>query len=491
MADTPSSPSGKSPPDDIVGWMAGEYRLRRKLGEGAFGAVYEAEHPLLKRRAAVKVLRQVSGRDSEAVLRFISEAQAANQIRSRHILDVFSFGQLPDGRHFYVMDLLDGEALDRFLDREQRLPVPAAVQILQGIAAALDAAHAAHIVHRDLKPQNIFLAWNAAGEAVPKLLDFGMAKLLGESTIQTLSGTPMGTPLYMSPEQARGEKVDGRSDVYALGVLSHQLLTGTLPIVGGSTITVLMAHIMQPAPRASESLAGLSPELDEPILRMLAKDPQGRPATAGEAIAALELAAQRAGHIVPAGMPHLTRPVRGASDDLGAAPGKAPEPARTTNPQTRTAEPVARSFNWPFLAVLVALGGTLAYVVANKMNTATPAAPAVSAAPTPAPPRPAPPVPEVVPAPPLPAPHPPVAVTVRGAPRGARVFLDGQLLGEAPGPVAVPFGESAVELTVTSPGHPPVTVSVTPSQAVEVRLKRRAPGASAPPGLPRDLESPF
>ena len=172
----------------------------------------------------MKVLRQLAGRDSDSVLRFISEAQAANQIRSRHIMDVFSFGQLPDGRHFYVMDLLDGEPLDRFLDRETRLPVAPALQILAGIAEALDAAHAANIIHRDLKPQNIFLAWDPGGETVPKLLDFGMAKLLGESSIQTLSGTPMGTPLYMSPEQARGERVDARSDVYALGVLCHQLL---------------------------------------------------------------------------------------------------------------------------------------------------------------------------------------------------------------------------------------------------------------------------
>src|SRR5262245_23882324 len=222
--------------------MAGEYRLRRKLGEGGFGAVYEAEHPVLKRRAAVKVLHQTAGRDSDAVQRFIAEAQAVNQIKNRYIIDVFSFGKLPDGRHFYVMDLLEGEPLDRFLEREKTCDVASTIQLLRPIAEALDAAHAAGIVHRDLKPQNIFLIWDTNGATVPKLLDFGMAKLLSESPVHTASGTPIGTPLYMSPEQARGDKVDGRSDVYSFGVLCHELLTGQMPINGESTVVVLVAQ---------------------------------------------------------------------------------------------------------------------------------------------------------------------------------------------------------------------------------------------------------
>src|SRR3954466_9518675 len=136
MPEAPSStPTSESP--SLSGHMAGEYRLRRKLGEGGFGAVYAAEHPLLKRRAAVKVLHRAAGADSDAVLRFVSEARAANQIRSRYMVDIFSFGKLPDGRHFYVMDLLEGEPLDRFLAREGRCSVAATVQLLRPIAEAL------------------------------------------------------------------------------------------------------------------------------------------------------------------------------------------------------------------------------------------------------------------------------------------------------------------------------------------------------------------
>ncbi|HET9953233.1 MAG TPA: protein kinase [Polyangiaceae bacterium] len=302
------SPSqARTSPSEIIGKMAGEYRLGRLLGEGGFGAVYEAEHPLLKRRAAVKVLHRVADRDSDAVQRFVSEAQAVNQIRNRHIIDVFSFGTLADGRHFYVMDYLEGEPLDRFLKRIGRLDVATALQLLQPIAEALDLAHGAGIIHRDLKPQNIFLAWDKNDEVIPKLLDFGMAKLLSNSPVRTVSGTPIGTPLYMSPEQARGGQVDSRCDVYALGVLCYEMLVGRVPFDGETTIAILMAHVIQAPERPSE-VSDLPPEFDGPLLRMLEKDATRRPNSAGEAIAALREVAQLTGTLVPAGLPKLPRP---------------------------------------------------------------------------------------------------------------------------------------------------------------------------------------
>ncbi len=401
MADSslPKGTGAEQATPEIAGWMAGEYRLGRKLGEGGFGAVYEAVHPLLKRRAAVKVLHRIAGSDSEAVLRFVAEARAVNQIKNRHIIDIFSFGKLPDGRHFYVMDLLEGEPLDRFLAREGRCSVAATVQLLRPIAEALDAAHAAGVVHRDLKPQNIYLSWGPSGETVPKLLDFGMAKLLGDSPVHTVSGTPLGTPLYMSPEQAKGDAVDGRSDVYALGVLCHELLTGRLPIGGENTIAVLMAHIISAPPSMSEVCPDLSAELDAPVLRMLEKKPELRQATAGEALTELARAAERAGESIPDGPPSLPRPsvtpesLREHSRETADttlqpfSPASFSDAERGRGAMVRTAAPtLKRGSRWPLWAVLVVLGAAVTVWLTHGWHGAPAPTPSAAVAPTPAPP---------------------------------------------------------------------------------------------------------
>jgi serine/threonine protein kinase len=451
MFDPASKPvAAKGAATTVAGQMAGEYRLRRKLGEGAFGAVYEAEHPVLKRRAAVKVLHQIADKDSDAVQRFISEAQAVNQIRNRHIVHVFSFGQLPDGRHFFVMDLLDGEPLDRRLRRDGRFPVATALQLLRPIAEALDAAHAAGIVHRDIKPQNIYLAWEPSGDTVPKLLDFGMAKLLGESPVRTLSGTPIGTPLYMSPEQARGEAVDGRSDVYALGVLCYELLTGKLPITGDSTIVVLMAHVTQPAPPPSE-VSDVPAELNAPVLRMLEKAPSARFATAGEALAALIQAAERAGHTVPSGMPQLPPPSRataGESDDTLSSAETVPSPNPTpgvpggATHAGESARSTARTHPITFgraVAALLAvalIGGAGLLVLGGHHGAPAPAGGAASS---------------------------------KAAP-------------------AAPVVEPAAAVAAPAPSTMPPPPAETPKPPVH---KKRGPGTKKGPAIPSDLESPF
>jgi serine/threonine-protein kinase len=458
--------------------MAGEYRLRRKLGEGGFGAVYEAEHPVLARRAAVKVLHQAAGRDSEAVLRFISEAKAANQIRSRHIVDVFSFGQLPDGRHFFVMDLMDGEPLDRCLRRQGRFDVPTAVQLLRPIAEALDAAHSAGIVHRDLKPQNVFLAQEPTGETVPKLLDFGLAKLLGESTVHTLSGTPMGTPLYMSPEQARGEPVDGRSDIYSLGVVCHELLTGQPPLAGDSPVAVLMAQLLKPPPGVSQVCGDLSGELDQPILQMLDKQPGNRPATAAAAVGELQRAAERAGHVVPPGLPRLPAPPPPTDDRDGGFPIADTSLAKPAGTRSHH-----RGWVGAGVGAVVLIAAAIAFTVRPSKRVESSRA---TAAPSP--------VVAAAPPPPPPAPPRTVALTVRGAPRGAQLSLDGRPVGEAPGPVPIPFGAKPAQLTVSAPGHEAASVSVVPDRSIDLRLslKKRTRGAASPSSaIPSDLESPF
>ncbi|HRI71204.1 MAG TPA: serine/threonine-protein kinase, partial [Polyangium sp.] len=210
-----------------TGHVVGEYRIERKIGEGGFGAVYSAVHPVIGKSAAIKVLSPQFSADPVMVSRFISEARAVNQIRNRGIIDIFAFGKLDDGRQYYIMELLEGKTLEEYLRERGRLRPAEALPLLRQIGRALDAAHAAGIAHRDMKPENVFLVFDEDGTILPKLLDFGIAKLLGDSQqSKTRTGTPMGTPLYMSPEQCRGKQVDHRTDIYSFGVMTHVMLTG-------------------------------------------------------------------------------------------------------------------------------------------------------------------------------------------------------------------------------------------------------------------------
>ncbi|MDQ6943767.1 MAG: serine/threonine protein kinase, partial [Candidatus Eremiobacteraeota bacterium] len=268
--------------------MVGEYTIESKLGEGGFGAVYSAVHPLIGKRAAVKVLSREFSSKPEMVSRFIAEARAVNQIRHRNIIDIFSFGQLPDGRQYYIMELLEGSTFDAFLSQRKRLDLPDAMPIFRGIARALDAAHAKGILHRDLKPENVFLVDHDDGGVEPKLLDFGLVKLLekakGDASgggHNTKTGTPMGTPYYMSPEQCRGLDVDTRTDVYSFGAMAFEVLTGEVPFTAASALDILVQHMSAAPPSASQRCPAVSSNFDGPLAQMMAKDPADRPATVG------------------------------------------------------------------------------------------------------------------------------------------------------------------------------------------------------------------
>jgi len=280
-----------------AGTMVGEYRIERKLGAGTFGDVYAGEQPVIGKRVAVKVLNRRFASDPVMVSRFVAEARAVNKIRQRNIIDIFSFGVLPGlDRHYFVMELLDGMTLGAMLDRTGALPVALVLPIVRGMADALDAVHEAGITHRDLKPDNVFLAQERDGSYFPKLLDFGIAKLVGEdSAHKTGSGMVLGTPRYMSPEQARGKPADHRADVYALGVMIHEMLTGGPLFVGDSAVDMLLKQAVDPPPRMSSVSADVPPGLDAPVLAMLEKRPQDRPSSAGAAVAALAARARELG----------------------------------------------------------------------------------------------------------------------------------------------------------------------------------------------------
>ncbi|HVX98026.1 MAG TPA: serine/threonine-protein kinase, partial [Polyangia bacterium] len=228
-----------------------EYRVVKLLGRGAFGAVYHAVHAVIGKQVAIKVLNAQFSEDATMAARFVDEARAVNRIGHPNIVDIFGFGALADGRKYCVMELLTGETLGAYLERRGRLSVSEAVEILSQVASALDAAHAASVVHRDLKPDNVLLSVPVSApsehSAPPpikvKLLDFGIAQMADGLHRRTGSNMVLGTPAYMSPEQCRGAQIDSRSDIYALGVVAFEVLTGTLPFEGTNAFQVTSQHL--------------------------------------------------------------------------------------------------------------------------------------------------------------------------------------------------------------------------------------------------------
>ncbi|MFP2934443.1 serine/threonine-protein kinase, partial [Pyxidicoccus sp. 3LG] len=284
VVNAPEIPSADaSPKDPLVGLRLGEYELRSRIGVGGMGLVYEGIQPLIGKRVAVKVLRPELAHSTEQVERLLAEARAVNAIRHRGIIDIFGFGQVPDGRQYIVMEFLEGQALDAVLTEKNRLPVQEALSLLDEVLAALAAAHGAGVVHRDLKPSNIFLVKQPDGSRYVKVLDFGLAKR-GQGptgrTAQTRTDMVVGTPEYMAPEQARGQEVGPMTDLYALGVVTFEMVTGRLPFVGSSPVDLLMKHVEARPPRPSEFVSELPPALDAFILQMLTKDPETRPNSA-------------------------------------------------------------------------------------------------------------------------------------------------------------------------------------------------------------------
>ncbi len=272
-------PEGQHDPALAPGTMVGEYRIEALVGEGGMGQVYGAVHPVIGKRAAIKVLLPEIGRNHQMVERFVMEARSVNQIGHPNIVDVFAFGMLPDGRQYMVMEWLRGVALADRLKRGVPL-IPETCDILHGVAAALDAAHAVGIVHRDLKPHNVFLVDVRDAKPLVKLLDFGLVKL-GDGDDQRLErtrqGAIMGTPAYMSPEQCLGRAVDTRSDNYSFGVMAFEMLTRRVPFIEDTAMALIVAHMQAPPSPPSSIAPGIPPELDRMVYALLSKDPAQRP----------------------------------------------------------------------------------------------------------------------------------------------------------------------------------------------------------------------
>lgn len=351
-----------------AGDVAGDLVIEGLLGEGSFGRVYRAVHPVIGKQAAVKVLRASLRQRPDAARRFLNEARAVGRIQNDHIVKVYGCGSLPDGRLFYAMELCEGSTLEERIRSEGKLARADALTVLAQLARALDAAHLAGITHRDVKPDNVVVCAEESGALRVKLLDFGIAKLAEEAGPElgvTTKGVQLGTPAYMSPEQIRGEPVSPRADVYALGVLAFELLTGRLPFRGFTPIAVMTEHLSETPPRASSIDPTLPEGIDAALAAMLAKRPEDRPPSARVAVQAL-LDAEPSGAEPTQASPSM-RPV---------APARvAARARRTVDPLAATLPALSRRRRWagrsPLVAALVATMVALVSIVLAALRRAT------------------------------------------------------------------------------------------------------------------------
>lgn len=293
---------GGAPVDPLVGHTLDEkYRLEEQLGIGGMGTVYRARHLLIDRPVAVKVLNQRFVEDEAARTRFRREARAAGRLQHVNAVTVTDFGESHDGYVYLVMELLEGRTLRDVLAKEAPLDVARSVSLMLQVSAAVAAAHEAGIIHRDLKPANIFIVQRAEVPAVVKVLDFGIAKLAAESFEEddpmtlTQVGVMIGTPRYMSPEQCDGLDLTPAADVYSLGCILYEMLTGTVPFSGSTPLAIAMKQTSEIPRSPREFVSTIPPALEQVVLHTLEKKPEDRPANAAEFRKELLATAERLG----------------------------------------------------------------------------------------------------------------------------------------------------------------------------------------------------
>ena len=278
------SPPPEEEVDELIGRSVGSYVITKPLGKGGMGAVYAAEHPVIGSKVAIKFLHPQYATDKKIVDRFFNEARAVNVIGHDNILKILDLNVTEDNRHYFIMEYLVGRALQKLVEDAIPVPLSVAGPIMLQFCEALEAAHSHKIYHRDIKPDNVYLIVHKGRKNFVKVVDFGIAKLTdagGQSTGQTQTGMVMGTPAYMSPEQAGGmtNRIDARSDIYSTGVLMFHMATGKLPFPGSSFGEVLIGHLQLPPPNPRELNPAIPAAYEAVILKALAKQQEARQQT--------------------------------------------------------------------------------------------------------------------------------------------------------------------------------------------------------------------
>ena len=290
-------------PDPLVGQTLDEkYRIEQRLGEGGMGAVYRARHLQMDRPVAIKVLHENLVEDEAARIRFQREARAAVRLQHQNAIAVTDFGETSDGYNYIVMELLEGPTLREILAKEAPIETARAISIMLQASAAVAVAHEAGIIHRDLKPANIIVTQSPEVPAVVKVLDFGVAKLAAgaldddEGTITLRqAGSFIGTPRYMAPEQYNGHELTPAADVYSLGVILYEMLTGMAPFTGSSPVEIAAKHVNNPPHSPRKIVAAIPEDVERVVLHALEKQPEERPANGAEFHRELMDTAQRLG----------------------------------------------------------------------------------------------------------------------------------------------------------------------------------------------------
>jgi serine/threonine protein kinase len=383
--------------------LDGSYRIERLLGEGGMGAVYHATQLRLDKPVAVKVMARALSAASDMLARFHREALVTSNLGHPNIVQVFDFSTTPTGEPYLVMEFLDGEDLERRLRRESRLSPPAMLHIVKQVAAALMATHGKGIVHRDLKPANIFLLKAAGASDFVKVLDFGISKVRSATTKLTRTVSIMGTPGYMSPEQAKGriEDIDERTDQWALACIIWECLAGELPFQGESPLATLFQVANEPPPPLVPKVPGLRQQVEDVLLCALAKKKQDRFSNIGDFVVALEEAVTDAAQDALPVVPRSVHLLEAALDD--GLVGKATRPTTFTHTTGEVTDDRAKARTRIWFG---AAGGAIAILLmgAFLLLHSGPAPKPVGASSPPAAPVAAPPTePEPTPAPPPPA----------------------------------------------------------------------------------------